>query len=91
MPRNLRTVPFLAKIPKKRVRGPLAAVSAQFSGDLKVAHGDSATDEPKKSGFEAPEPDLWPKYRFSRALAVGLMPSNLPGGLSRFLAIWGEK
>ena len=26
-----------------------------------------------------------------RALVVGLMPSNLPGGLSRFWAIWGEK
>ena len=27
---------------------------------------------------------------FARA-GVGLMPSNLPGGLSRFWAIWGEK
>ena len=27
------------------------AVSGKFSGDLKVAHGDSATDEPKKSGL----------------------------------------
>ena len=37
-----------AKIPKNRVWGPIGAVSAKFSGDLKVAHGDSATDEPKK-------------------------------------------
>ena len=38
---------------------------------------------------------LSPSYvRFVRVLAVGLMPSNLPGGvwgLSRFWAIWGEK
>ena len=38
-------------IPKNRVRGPVEAVSAKVSGDLKVAHGDSATDEAKKSGF----------------------------------------
>ena len=42
---------FRAKIPKNRVWGPVEAVSAKFSGDLKVAHGDSAADEPKKSGF----------------------------------------
>ena len=36
---------------KKSGRGPVEAVSAKFSGDLIVAHGDSATDEPKKSGF----------------------------------------
>ena len=39
------------KIPKNRVWGPAEAVSANFSSDLKVAHGDSATDEAKKSGF----------------------------------------
>ena len=39
------------KIPKNRVWGPVEAVSAKFSGELKVARGDSATDEPKKSGF----------------------------------------
>ena len=43
------------KIKKKRVSGPVEAVSAKFSGDLKVAHGDSATDEPKKSIFWAVE------------------------------------
>ena len=42
---------FRAKIPKNRVWGPAEAVSGKFSGDLKVAHGDSATDEPTKSGF----------------------------------------
>ena len=42
---------FSAKISKNRVWGPVEAVSAKFSGDLKVAHGDSATDGPKKSGF----------------------------------------
>ena len=42
---------FRAKILKNRVWGPVEAVSAKFSGDLKVAHGYSATDEPKKSGF----------------------------------------
>ena len=68
---------FSAKILKNRIWGLLEAVSAKFFGGLKVAHGDSATDEPKKSGFRALEPDLWPKYRFARALAVGLMPSNL--------------
>ena len=34
--------------PKNRLWGRVEAVSAKFSGDLKVAHGDSATDEPKK-------------------------------------------
>ena len=43
--------PRTAKIPKNRVWGPVEAVSAKFSGDLKVAHGDSAADEPNKSGF----------------------------------------
>ena len=48
MPSNLRTQLFWDKIPKNRVRGPVEAVSAKFFGDLKVVHGDSATDEPKK-------------------------------------------
>ena len=69
--------PKRPKMPKNRIWGPVEAVSANFSGDLKVAHGDSATDEPKKSGFWAVGPDLCPKYRFARALAVGPMPSNL--------------
>ena len=43
--------PKRAKIPKNRIWGPVEAVSGKFSGDLKVAHGDSATDEPKKSRF----------------------------------------
>ena len=81
----------MAKIPKNRVWGPVEAVSAKFSGDLIVARGDSATDEPKKSGFWAVGPDLCPKYWFARAQTVGLMPRNLPGGLSCFWAIWGEK
>ena len=38
-------------IPKNRIWGPVEAVSAKFSGDLKVARGVSATDEAKKSGF----------------------------------------
>ena len=37
--------------PKNRIWGPVEAVSAKFSGDLKVVHGDSAADEPKKSRF----------------------------------------
>ena len=37
--------------PKNRLWGPVEAVSAKFSGDIKVAHGDSATDEPKKFSF----------------------------------------
>ena len=49
MPSNLRTRPFLAKIPKHWVWGPVEVVSAKFTGDLKVAHGDSATDEPDAS------------------------------------------
>ena len=52
MPSNLRTQPVWAKIPKNRVWGPVEAVSAKFSGDLKVAHGDSAADEPKIADFE---------------------------------------
>ena len=40
--------PTTAKIPNNLVWGPIEAVSANFSGDLKVAYGDSATDEPKK-------------------------------------------
>ena len=39
------------KSQKNRIWGPVEAVSAKFSGDLIVACGDSATDEPKKSGF----------------------------------------
>ena len=42
--------------PKNRLWGPVEAVSAKFSGDLKVAHGDSATDEPKKTAFEPLSP-----------------------------------
>ena len=69
--------PKRAKNPKNRIWGPVEAVSAKFSGDLKVAHADFATDEPKKLGFWAVGPDLCPKYRFARAQAVGLMPRNL--------------
>ena len=43
--------PKRPKMPKNRVWGPVEAVSGKFSADLKVVHGDSATDEPKKSGF----------------------------------------
>ena len=43
--------PTPAKNPKNRIWGPIEAVSGKFSGDLKVARGVSATDEPKKSGF----------------------------------------
>ena len=43
--------PQRPKIPKNRIWGPVEAVSGKFSGDLKVARGDSATDEAKKSGF----------------------------------------
>ena len=43
--------PKRPKIPKNRIWGPVEAVSVKFSGDLKVACGVSATDEPKKSGF----------------------------------------
>ena len=44
-------MPRRPKIPKNRIWGPVEAVSGKFSGDLKVVHGVSATDEPKKSGF----------------------------------------
>ena len=40
-----------AKNPKSRIRGLAEAVSAKFSSDIKVAHDDSATDEPKKISF----------------------------------------
>ena len=43
--------PKRPKMPKNRIWGPVEAVSANFSGDLKVAHGDFATDDPKKSRF----------------------------------------
>ena len=43
--------PKRPKIPENQIWGPVEAVSAKFSGDLKVAHGDSATDDPKKYGF----------------------------------------
>ena len=43
--------PKRAKMPKNWIWGPVEAVFANFFGDVKVAHGDSATDEPKKSGF----------------------------------------
>ena len=60
MPSNLRTWPFSAKIPKNWLWGAVDAVSAKFSGDLKVAHGDSATDEPKKFRFWIDGPEIWP-------------------------------
>ena len=41
----------MSPVHQSEIWGPVEAVSANFSGDLKVAHGDSATDEPKKSGF----------------------------------------
>ena len=44
--------PKTAKVPKNRIRGPVEAGSAKFSGDLIVARGDSATDEPKNPDFE---------------------------------------
>ena len=69
--------PHRPKIPKNRIWGPVEAVSGKFSGDLKVVRGVSATDEQKKSGFWAVEPDLCRKYRFARAPAVGPMPGNL--------------
>ena len=50
--------PHRPKMPKNRIWGPVEAVSAKFSGDLNFAHGDSATDEAKKSGFWAVGPDL---------------------------------
>ena len=43
--------PKRPKMPKNRIRGPVEAVSGKFSGDLKVAHRDSATDEPKNPDF----------------------------------------
>ena len=43
--------PKRPKMPKNRIWGPVEAVLANFFGDIKVARGDSATDEPKKSGF----------------------------------------
>ena len=69
--------PQRPKMPKNRIWGPVEAVSAKFPGDLIVVPGDSATVEPKKSRFWAVGPDLCPKYRFARALAVGPMPGNL--------------
>ena len=38
-----------SKNPKNLIWGVVEAVSAKFFGGLKVAHGDSATDEPKKN------------------------------------------
>ena len=48
--------PKRAKIPKNRVWGPVEAVSAKFSHNLKVAHGDSAANEPKTPDFELLRP-----------------------------------
>ena len=45
-----------AKNPKNRIWAPVEAVSAKFSGDLKVAHGDSATNEPKNRDSEPLSP-----------------------------------
>ena len=44
------------KSQKNRVWGPVEAVSAKFSGDLMVAHGDCPTDEPKNPDFEPLSP-----------------------------------
>ena len=35
--------------PRNRLWGPVEAVSAKFSGHVKVARGDSTTDETKKN------------------------------------------
>ena len=43
--------PQRPKMPKNQICGPVEAVSGKFFGNLKVARGVSATDEPKKSGF----------------------------------------
>ena len=80
--------PTTAKIPKNRIWGPVEAVSAKFSGDLKVAHGDSATVEPKKSRFWAVEAELWGKYRFARAPAVGPMGARGQKDLEKKTEIW---
>ena len=44
------------KMPKHQIWGSVEAVSGKFSGDLQVAHGDSATDEPKNLDFEPLSP-----------------------------------
>ena len=43
--------PKTGQNPKKSGLGPRRGRFSQLSGDLKVAHGDSATDEQKKSRF----------------------------------------
>ena len=48
--------PKRPKIPKNRIWGPVEGILVKVSGDLKVAHGDSATDEPKKPDFEPLRP-----------------------------------
>ena len=48
--------PKRPKMPKNRIWGPVEAVSGKFSGDLKVARGVSATDEPKNPDFEPLSP-----------------------------------
>ena len=45
----------------------------------------------KNPDFEPLCPIYGQNTGFRARVAVGPMPSNLPGGLSRFRAIWGEK
>ena len=47
---------FWPKSQRNRGWGPVEAVSAKFSGDLIVARGDFATDEPKNPDFEPLSP-----------------------------------
>ena len=62
------------KMPKNRIWGPVEAVSANFSGDLKVAHGDSATDEPGNFGFRIDVPEIGLMVGGGR----GVSPSSHP-------------
>ena len=80
--------PKRPKIPKNRIWCPVEAVSANFSPDLIVARGDSATDEPKYPDFE-PLSSIYVENAFARAPAVGRMPSNLPRGVWPFLGDLG--
>ena len=69
--------PIRLKIPENRIWGPVEDVSGKFSGDLKVAHGDSATDDPKKSGFWAVGPDLLSKIPVRACAGSGAYAQEL--------------
>ena len=66
----------LTELPYQVNKAKLLEKIAQLVRE-KAVEGITDLRDESEYGFRAPEPDLWPKYRFARALAMGPMPRNL--------------